>query len=110
LIAVAYEWPKFDKGFNVHRQLASDIDRHIVTLMYQKNFVVTENILFDFELFIGGRCELVSDTNAFFHIKLGIAFEVYLILDPVLRQAIDTMSTDNWLRIRIVGKQKKNTE
>jgi len=36
--------------------------------------------------------------------------KVYLTVDPVLRQAIDTMPADDWLRIRVVGKKRKDTE
>ena len=31
-------------------------------------------------------------------------------VDPVLCQAIDTMPASDWLRVRIVGKKKKDTE
>ena len=35
---------------------------------------------------------------------------VYTNADPVLRQAMDTMPEDDWLRIRIVSKKRKGTE
>jgi hypothetical protein len=31
-------------------------------------------------------------------------------VDPVLRYAIDTMPAADWLRIRIIGKKRKDTE
>jgi len=31
-------------------------------------------------------------------------------VDPVLRHAIDIMPAGDWLRIRIVGKKRKDTE
>jgi len=56
LIAVAYERPKFANVFNGRRQLVSDIDRHLVTCMPQRKYFLAIRILvFDFELFIGGR-------------------------------------------------------
>ena len=36
--------------------------------------------------------------------------KVYTNVDPVLRQAIDTMPAGDWLRIRIVGKKRKDKE
>jgi hypothetical protein len=35
LKTIAYERPKFDNVFNAHRQLVSDISRHLVTWMPQ---------------------------------------------------------------------------
>jgi hypothetical protein len=35
---------------------------------------------------------------------------VYMNVDPVMRQAIDTMPAGDWLRIRIVGKRGKNVQ
>jgi len=34
----------------------------------------------------------------------------YSNVDPVLRQAIDTIPTGDWLRTRIVGKKRIDTE
>ena len=34
--------------------------------------------------------------------------KAYTNVDPVLRQAIDTMPNGDWLRVRIVSKRKKN--
>ena len=35
---------------------------------------------------------------------------MYTNVDPVLRQAIDTMPASDWLRVRIVGNKRKETE
>jgi len=36
--------------------------------------------------------------------------KVYTNVDPVLRQAIDTMPASDWLRVRIVGKKSKDAQ
>lgn len=36
--------------------------------------------------------------------------KVYTNVDPVLRQAVDTMPASDWLRIRILGNNRKDTE
>ena len=41
------------------------------------------------------------------HSSPALTNKVYTNVDPVLRQAIDTMSAGDWLRIRIVGKKMK---
>jgi hypothetical protein len=47
--------------FNGRRQLVSDISRYLVTWMPQRKiFCGTEILLFDFELFIGDRCDLLG--------------------------------------------------
>ena len=42
------------------------------------------------------------------HSSPDLTNKVYINVDPVLRQAIDTMPAGDWLRVRIVGK-KENT-
>jgi len=44
------------------------------------------------------------------HSSPNLTNKVYTNVDPVLRQAIDTMPAEDWLRIRIVGKKRKDTE
>jgi len=44
------------------------------------------------------------------HSSPDLTNKVYTNVDPVLRQAIDTMPAEDWLRIRIVGKKRKDTE
>ncbi|MFC1634810.1 tyrosine-type recombinase/integrase [Planctomycetota bacterium] len=44
------------------------------------------------------------------HSSPNLTNKVYTNVDPVLRQAIDTMPAGDWLRVRIVGKKKKDTE
>ena len=41
------------------------------------------------------------------HSSPDLTNRVYTNVDPVLRQAIDTMPAGDWLRVRIVGKKKK---
>ena len=50
--------------FNGHRQLVSDIGYYVVTwIPLRKLLMFTRIILFDFELFVGGLHQLVSDIN-----------------------------------------------
>jgi len=44
------------------------------------------------------------------HSSPDLTNKVYMNVDPVLRHAIDTMPAGDWLRIRIVGKKKTDTE
>ena len=44
------------------------------------------------------------------HSSPDLTNKVYTNVDPVLRQAIDTMPASDWLRIRIIGKKRKDTE
>ncbi|MFC1792340.1 tyrosine-type recombinase/integrase [Planctomycetota bacterium] len=44
------------------------------------------------------------------HSSPDITNKVYTNVDPVLRQAIDIIPAGDWLRIRIVGKKKTDTE
>ncbi len=44
------------------------------------------------------------------HSSPDLTNKVYTNVDPVLRQAIDTMPTGDWLRIRILGNNRKDTE
>ena len=44
------------------------------------------------------------------HSSPDLTNKVYTNVDPVLRQAIDTMPAGDWLRIRIIGKKKKNAQ
>ena len=44
------------------------------------------------------------------HSSPDLTNKVYMNVDPVLRHAIDTMPAGDWLRIRIVGKKRKDTE
>jgi len=44
------------------------------------------------------------------HSSPDLTNKVYTNVDPVLRQAIDTMPARDWLRVRIVGKKTKDTE
>ena len=41
------------------------------------------------------------------HSSPNLTNKVYTNVDPVLRQAIDTMPAGDWLRIRIVSKEEK---
>jgi integrase len=43
------------------------------------------------------------------HSSADLTNKVYTNVDPVLRQAIDTIPASDWLRIRIVGRRRKNT-
>jgi len=40
------------------------------------------------------------------HSSPDLTNKVYTNVDPVLRQAIDSMSASDWLRVRIVGKKR----
>ena len=42
------------------------------------------------------------------HSSPDLTNKAYTNVDPVLRQAIDTMPADDWLRVRIVGKKGKD--
>ena len=42
------------------------------------------------------------------HSSPDLTNKVYTNVDPVLRQAIDTMPANDWLRVRIVTKKKKD--
>ena len=44
------------------------------------------------------------------HSSPDLTNKVYTNVDPVLRQAIDTMPAGDWLRIRIVGRKRKAKE
>jgi len=44
------------------------------------------------------------------HSSPDLTNKVYTNVDPVLRQAIDTMPASDWLRIRIISKKRKDTE
>ena len=44
------------------------------------------------------------------HSSPDLTNKVYTNVDPVLRQAIDTMPAGDWLRIRIIGKNKEDTK
>ena len=44
------------------------------------------------------------------HSSLDLTNKVYTNVDPVLRQAIDTMPARDWLRVRIIGKGRENTQ
>ena len=44
------------------------------------------------------------------HSSADLTNKVYMNVDPALRHAVDTMPAEDWLRIRIVGKKKKDTE
>jgi integrase len=44
------------------------------------------------------------------HSSPDLTNKVYTNVDPVLRQAIDTMPASDWLRVRIVGKRRKNVQ
>jgi integrase len=44
------------------------------------------------------------------HSSPDLTNKVYMNVDPVLRQAIDTMPASDWLRIRIVCKKGKNVQ
>jgi integrase len=44
------------------------------------------------------------------HSSPDLTNKVYMNVDPVLRHAIDTMPAEDWLRIRIVGKRRKNIQ
>jgi hypothetical protein len=44
------------------------------------------------------------------HSSPDLTNKVYTNVDPILRQAIDTMSAADWLRIRIIGKKRKDEE
>ncbi len=44
------------------------------------------------------------------HSSPDLTNKVYMNVDPVLRHAIDAMPAGDWLRIRIVGKKKTDTE
>jgi integrase len=44
------------------------------------------------------------------HSSPDLTNKVYTNVDPVLRQAIDTMPAEDWLRIRIVGKRVKKVQ
>ena len=44
------------------------------------------------------------------HSSPDLTNKVYMNVDPVLRQAIDTIPAGGWLRVRLVGKKKKDTE
>jgi hypothetical protein len=41
------------------------------------------------------------------HSSPDLTNKVYTNVDPVLRQAIDTMPAGDWLRVRIVDKKRK---
>ena len=43
------------------------------------------------------------------HSSPDLTNRVYTNVDPVLRQAIDTMPVGDWLRVRIVGKKTEDT-
>jgi integrase len=40
------------------------------------------------------------------HSSPDLTNKVYMNVDPALRQAIDSMPAEDWLRIRIVGKKR----
>jgi integrase len=42
------------------------------------------------------------------HSSPDLTNKVYTNVDPVLRQAIDTMPANDWLQIRIISSQKKD--
>ena len=42
------------------------------------------------------------------HSSPDLTNKVYTNVDPVLRQAIDTMPASEWLRARLVGQKKKD--
>ncbi|MEJ2705188.1 MAG: site-specific integrase [Sedimentisphaerales bacterium] len=44
------------------------------------------------------------------HSSPDLTNKVYTNVDPVLRQAMDTMPAGDWLRVRLVGKRRENTE
>jgi integrase len=44
------------------------------------------------------------------HSSPNLTNKVYTNVDPVLRQAIDTMPAGDWLRIRLVSKKRKGIE
>jgi hypothetical protein len=44
------------------------------------------------------------------HSSPDLTNKVYTNVDPVLRQAIDSMPAEDWLRVRIVGKNIKDVE
>ena len=44
------------------------------------------------------------------HSSPNLTNKVYTNVDPVLRQAIDSMPASDWLRIRILGNNRKDTE
>jgi integrase len=44
------------------------------------------------------------------HSSPNLTNKVYTNVDPVLRHAIDTMPAGDWLRVRIVGKNRKDME
>jgi integrase len=44
------------------------------------------------------------------HSSPDLTNKVYTNVDPVLRQAIDIMPAEDWLRVRIVGKKRKDIE
>jgi integrase len=44
------------------------------------------------------------------HSSPDLTNKVYTNVDPVLRQAIDTMPAGDWLRVRIVGRRGKNVK
>ncbi|MFC1634992.1 tyrosine-type recombinase/integrase [Planctomycetota bacterium] len=44
------------------------------------------------------------------HSSPDLTNKVYTNVDPVLRQAIDTMTAGDWLRVRIIGKRGKNVQ
>jgi integrase len=44
------------------------------------------------------------------HSSPDLTNKVYTNVDPVLRQAIDTMPAGDWLRVRIVGKKREDPE
>ena len=44
------------------------------------------------------------------HPSSNLTNKVYMNVDPVLRQAIDSMPAEDWLRNRIVSKKRKDTE
>ena len=44
------------------------------------------------------------------HSSSDLTNKVYTNVDPVLRQAIDTMQVGDWLRVRIVDKSEKDVQ
>jgi len=58
--------------------------------MPQKKFVVTGILVFDFELFVGGRCDLLGNIGALF--TKSDEQGIYMNVDPVLWHAVDQIS------------------
>ncbi len=44
------------------------------------------------------------------HSSPDLTNKLYTNVDPVLRQAVDMMPASDWLRVRIVGRKRKDTE